>query len=247
MQDIEPILPIIALVAAIVALAATLVFIFAQRSVNQGLRDSIRDVKKQADALNRALSEAEETIGTMEEKLDKLEDAQKNATLALADARKAATAAAFVPTRTAEPKPVVTDEMRYREFIAAYNDFRASLDALGLNAVKAQDAFYAKWHVRGLSCTNYEARMSDPALAPVFAAQESARDAQYLAYPLADDRYAVVPNAGDYTDGLHAQAGGKEAFRSNYDGRTAENLIVLRPAIFSPVNVIAEPGELRLG
>lgn len=149
------------------------------------------------------------------------------------------------------PAPVITDDMRWHDFVDAYNALRAkSKELAGSMALrKDRQAFQQHYGLIGLSCTNSDARMADPSVAPVFAEQALA-SADFWAYPMPDGsgRYAVVPTSmHPYTSEFHRQGGGAEAFASRYAGGTCQTLTVLRPAIFSrTLGEIEQKGELRL-
>lgn len=235
---------IIALAAGGLALVLALALFYLHIQQNSALKRTKSDLRAQAAETKRLRSRLE----TQQKTIDGLAKA-----LAAQDARPAAAPAAPVMPASAPqpaPEPAITDEMRYRDFVAAYNELRAKSKAMSGSMALRKDrqAFFQRYGLIGLSCTNSEARMTDAALAPVFA-EQPLQSADFWAYPMPDGsgRYAVVPSAHPYTSELHRQGGGAEAFASRYAGGTCQNITVLRPAIFSSsLAEIEEKGELRL-
>ena len=204
--------------------------------------------KKRADKLQQQLDAQANTIDELVAAMTAL----KNQTTAPAPAPVRPAPVRPAPVRPAEPAPapVITEEMRWRDFVAAYNALRAKSAAMGGNMAVRNDriAFQKKYDIIGISCTNSSVRVTDASIAPVFA-EQSLTMANYWAYPLPDGsgRYAVVPSAHDYSSGFHREGGGKEVFDSNYTNGSYQNIIVDRPAIFShTLNEIESIGRLRL-
>lgn len=205
--------------------------------------------KKRADKLQQQLDAQANTIDELVAAMTAL----KNQTTAPAPAPVRPAPVRPAPVRPAEPAPapVITEEMRWRDFVDAYNALRAkSKEMAGSMALrKDRQAFQQRFGLIGLSCTNSDARMADPGIAPIFT-EQSLASADFWAYQLPDGsgRYAVVPTSmHPYTSEFHRQGGGAEAFASRYAGGTCQNITVLRPAIFArSLTAIEQKGELRL-
>lgn len=214
---------------------------------------------------NGAVKRAQSDLGREKKRADKLQqqlDAQANTidelVATVTALKNQTTAPAPAPARPAPPRPVapapapvITEEMRWRDFVDAYNALRAkSKEMAGSMALrKDRQAFQQRFGLIGLSCTNSDARMADPGIAPIFT-EQSLASADFWAYQLPDGsgRYAVVPTSmHPYTSEFHRQGGGAEAFASRYAGGTCQNITVLRPAIFArSLTAIEQKGELRL-
>ena len=136
--------------------------------------------------------------------------------------------------------------MRYEAFIKAYNERRiAAAGATGLAVRNIRDDFINEYQLRGISCANDLARMQQPGMPAAFAEQGIGR-ADFWAYALPGGRYAVVPSFREYTQELHAQGGGSDAFDSNFRGTSSHNITVLRPAIFQGLTTVEQKGQLQL-
>ena len=199
---------------------------------------------------NGATKRAQADLGREKKRVAALEQ-QLDAQASTIEGLVAAVTALKNPPAAPAPAPVITDDMRWHDFVDAYNALRAkSKELAGSMALrKDRQAFQQHYGLIGLSCTNSDARMADPSVAPVFAEQALA-SADFWAYPMPDGsgRYAVVPTSmHPYTSEFHRQGGGAEAFASRYAGGTCQNITVLRPAIFArSLTAIEQKGELRL-
>ena len=229
-----------------VALLLALVLLGLHVQQNGAVKRAQADLRKQ----KKTVEQLQQQVGAQANTIDELVatvTALKNQTTAPAPAP-----VRPAPVRPAEPAPapVITEEMRWRDFVDAYNALRAKSAAMGGNMAVRNDriAFQKKYNIIGISCTNSSIRVTDASIAPVFA-EQTLTMANYWAYPLPDGsgRYAVVPSAHDYSSGFHREGGGKEVFDSNYTNGSYQNIIVDRPAIFShTLNEIESIGRLRL-
>lgn len=233
-----------ALAVAVVALIITIAAFFTQRGPIQEARYDVKALKKELAAAKKENEGNAELIEQMKEQIARLEAAQDNAAVAMETMRRAAPAS--VAPALATPAPVITDEMRYCDFVAAYNERRAAAAAAGdeFDRIDIRDAFLQEFHLRGLACANATERMQNPAL-PIAFAETPAANADFWAFSLTEGRYAVVPSFGDYTQDTHTQ-GGRDAFASDYTSGSCHTVIVDRPAVFQGLSTIEEKGQLRL-
>lgn len=136
----------------------------------------------------------------------------------------------------------------WKPFIQKYND----LSSNKTSSYKSRDAFkqfYQQNNIEFFNCINSEARLSFPYLATEFKTVPTSIGS-YLALPLKNSLYAVVPNLKDaYEYHLHETAGMKEVFESNYEKGSYNKIIVKRPAIFDYTNdiwTLKKRGEIKL-
>ena len=110
--------------------------------------------------------------------------------------------------------------------------------------------FLQEFSVLGISCANYEERMSNPDAPPRYVELDAVR-ADYWVMQVKGELYAVVPNAKLTYDSAHHVAGAmKDVFASNFaSGRTYRRIQVIIPALFSRLNggwSVAKQGRLDL-
>ncbi len=135
-------------------------------------------------------------------------------------------------------------------FLENYNSL-SSMNLSGFEDKKVRMEFIAKYKIKAFSCVNYDERMRQPNVDPVFLDAETTAGGKYWAMKLANQElYYVVPNPkGTYESQLHGTGGMKEAFRSNYQEGSYEHIEALQPAEFSYLNGhwnILKPGKIRL-
>ena len=140
-----------------------------------------------------------------------------------------------------------TEQAKVERFKSGYN---ALLGGRGIAGRDARKRFLQEFSVLGISCTNYEERMSNPDALPRYAELDAMR-ADYWAMQVKGELYAVVPNAKLTYDSAHHAAGAmKVAFASNFaSGHTYGRIQVERPALFSRLNggwSVAKQGRLNL-
>lgn len=193
-------------------------------------------VKAQSDEIKRLRGE----IDVLKESIKRAEAAT---TVPKEAAPKIAPVRAAAPKETAPPAPTIADE--YGEFVAEYNALQKKT---GLEARTAKQDFIKKFAVKAFNCTNFEARMNDPALAPVFSDAESPAMGRYWAYAVRGDIFAVVPNINPYEAQNHTAGAMGEVFASNFaNGSTYRSIAVVKPALFKGEWQLDERGELKLG
>ena len=110
-------------------------------------------------------------------------------------------------------------------FIDAYN----SLSSSG-NFRQARDEFITRFKARGFSCKNFYERTNQPSITPVFEDSSSPQVGNYLAIPLKDNKYAVLPNIMTYNENDHGAM--DYVFKSNFDGSVYSKISVKSAAIF---------------
>ena len=148
--------------------------------------------------------------------------------------------------RTAPAAPAVPSwETRARTFAAAYNQFLQT-KVSGMGARNLKERFLQEHQIVGFSCVNYEDRMSNPDIQPLFQINENQKEAHYWACPLGGNLYAVVPNSREYEMQKHTTVGYGKVFRSNYAGGVYHSITVIQPAIFREL-VLQQQGQLQLG
>ena len=138
---------------------------------------------------------------------------------------------------------------RMEEIKQAYN----SLNVIG-NASeqrRARNDFIRKYQVVGLICTNSQARMGNPSLAPEFGDAGSPQQGDLWAAPLGKPPlYAVMPRQGlNYEHQRNESGGLGEIFDSNFEGGTYARIELLYLAIFQRGGggwVSSKKGQIRL-
>ena len=127
----------------------------------------------------------------------------------------------------------------------------SSNNTVGYEVKKARTDFIAKYKIKAFSCANFNERVYQLNLDPIFRDVVSPLSGDYWAVKFSrEDAYYVVPNPkGTYEAQLHSTGGMKEAFSSNYQGGSYEHVEVLQTAEFSCMNGcwnILKPGKIRL-
>lgn len=95
-----------------------------------------------------------------------------------------------------------------------------------------RDEFVQKYSVRAFSCTNFEARMSEPIPPPQFGESENI-SSEYWAINYKGSVFLVLPNVRQYTNNHHTARAMGEVFESNFEaGKTYKKIFVQQPAFF---------------
>ena len=140
----------------------------------------------------------------------------------------------------------LTIEDEYRPFVDEYNEIQRATD-LSISEIKEKRKEFAqRYAVQSFTCSNHQQRMNNPSL-PLEFADESLVKANFWAYKLSDRTYAVVPNVRVYEESAHTSGGMGKIYDSNYStGKSYNNIIVERPAIFGEGWFLKEKGKIIL-
>lgn len=145
------------------------------------------------------------------------------------------------PPVQVQAQPSLHDKLK--DFI---EDFNALADFKGVEYRKRREEFFAKYQIKGFTCQNFNERMNNPNLEPVFESLPNPINCDYWAYEISSDKFAVVPNIKDYNENCHIPRAMIEVFNSNFAGGIYANIRVLNPAIFNGMWHLDEKGELVL-
>ncbi len=146
-------------------------------------------------------------------------------------------------TMTASPKTVYTPRTQRatntintpknisagEDFLRDYNIWQSKTDGFEKN--NARKDFIAKYKVRYFNCVNYNERMNQPQLPPIF--EESSASGDYWAIQTAENTFKVVPNVKSYNDNYHVARAMCELFDSNFDAGNYVNIQLERAAEFT--------------
>lgn len=154
---------------------------------------------------------------------------------------------------SAAPRQRVQEPVRQSPldiFLAEYNAL-SHQDLHGYNGKQARTAFVQKYTIRAFACTNYDERMRQPGLQPLYADVSTPMGGPYWAVRLPQqENYVVVPNLTlNYENQVHIVGGMKEAFLSNYQQGSYAHIEVIQAADFGYANghwTILRPGRIRL-
>ena len=115
------------------------------------------------------------------------------------------------------------------DFLRDYNIWQSKTD--GFEKINARKDFIAKYKVRYFNCVNYNERMNQPKLPPIF--EESPASGDYWAIQTAGNIFKVVPNVKSYNDNYHVARAMCEVFDSNFDAGNYSNIQLERAAEFT--------------
>ena len=115
------------------------------------------------------------------------------------------------------------------DFLRDYNIWQSKTD--GFEKINARKDFIAKYKVRYFNCVNYNERMNQPKLPPIF--EESPASGDYWAIQTAGNIFKVVPNVKSYNDNYHVARAMCEVFDSNFDSGNYSNIQLERAAEFT--------------
>ena len=115
------------------------------------------------------------------------------------------------------------------DFLRDYNIWQSKTD--GFEKINARKDFIAKYKVRYFNCVNYNERMNQPKLPPIF--EESSASGEYWAIQTAGNIFKVVPNVKSYNDNYHVARAMCEVFDSNFDVGNYSNIQLERAAEFT--------------
>lgn len=223
---------LLAIIALVVALGK------ADKKAQKRVKETLQKQNARIDQQEAALSDLEKRLEQAEARIAQ-QGRQVEAT------RPAVQMAAPMP-QTAPAAPAVPSwETRARKFAAAYNQFLQT-KVTGMGARNLKERFLQEYQIVGFSCVNYEDRMSNPDIQPLFQINENQKEAHYWACPLGGNLYAVVPNSREYEMQKHTTVGYGKVFHSNYAGGVYHSITVIQPAIFREL-VLQRPGQLQLG
>ena len=117
----------------------------------------------------------------------------------------------------------------------------------GFEFTEAKRNFIQMFNVKTFSCKNYEERIRNPKLQPIFGIDSTPVDGGFLAHQIGNDLYEVVPNLKVYANEHHVQATMRDFFDSNFTpGQTYRNISVIKPALVTAAWQVKSKGELRL-
>lgn len=115
------------------------------------------------------------------------------------------------------------------DFLRDYNIWQSKTD--GFEKINARKDFIAKYKVRYFNCVNYNERMNQPKLPPIF--EESSASGDYWAIQTAGNIFKVVPNVKSYNDNYHVARAMCEVFDSNFNSGNYSNIQLERAAEFT--------------
>lgn len=115
------------------------------------------------------------------------------------------------------------------DFLRDYNIWQSKTDGFEKN--NARKDFIAKYKVRYFNCVNFNERMNQPKLPPIF--EESSASGEYWAIQTAENIFKVVPNVKSYNDNYHVARAMCEVFDSNFDAGNYSNIQLERAAEFT--------------
>ena len=115
------------------------------------------------------------------------------------------------------------------DFLRDYNIWQSKTDGFEKN--NARKDFIAKYKVRYFNCVNFNERMNQPKLPPIF--EESSASGDYWAIQTAGNIFKVVPNVKSYNDNYHVARAMCEVFDSNFDAGNYSNIQLERAAEFT--------------
>ena len=223
---------LLAIIALVVALGK------ADKKAQKRVKETLQKQSARIDQQEAALSNLKKQLEQAEARIAQ-QGRQVEAT------RPAVQMAAPMP-QTAPAAPAVPSwETRARKFAEAYNQFLQT-KVTGMGARNLKERFLQEYQIVGFSCVNYEDRMSNPDIQPLFQINENQKEAHYWACPLGGNLYAVVPNSREYEMQKHTTVGYGKVFHSNYAGGVYHSITVIQPAIFREL-VLQRPGQLQLG
>ena len=223
---------LLAIIALVVALGK------ADKKAQKRVKETLQKQNARIDQQEAALSNLKKQLEQAEARI-----AQQGRQV---EATRPAVQMAAPMHQTAPAAPAVPSwETRARTFAAAYNQFLQT-KVSGMGARNLKERFLQEYQIVGFSCVNYEDRMSNPDIQPLFQINENQKEAHYWACPLGGNLYAVVPNSREYEMQKHTTVGYGKVFRSNYAGGVYHSITVIQPAIFREL-VLQRPGQLRLG
>lgn len=158
-----------------------------------------------------------------------------------------------VPMLEPEPEPELEPELEEESppivrFLEAYSEANDVADTALQKARFA--SLLVEFSVKRFTCTNPEARKTDPNAPPTF---ETRDEGDFWAIEKEDgsDDYYVIPNpAIPYSEERHRLCGMKEAFASNYqEGKTYTHMEIEAPARFNLMGSLwapQRPGKIVL-
>ena len=115
------------------------------------------------------------------------------------------------------------------DFLRDYNIWQSKTDGFEKN--NARKDFIAKYKVKYFNCVNFNERMNQPKLPPIF--EESSASGEYWAIQTAENIFKVVPNVKSYNDNYHVARAMCEVFDSNFDAGNYSNIQLERAAEFT--------------
>ncbi len=148
-------------------------------------------------------------------------------------------------TMTASPKTVYTPRTQRatntintpknisagEDFLRDYNIWQSKTDGFEKN--NARKDFIAKYKVRYFNCVNYNERINQPDLSPIFEENDSAQTSDYWAIPISGNTFKVVPNVKNYNKNYHLARAMGDVFDSNFSGGKYSNIQVEKAAEFT--------------
>lgn len=212
------------------------------------LKTELATLAREIKADRERLERNERKLALLNGRLEKLEKTYSGRDVVFAAPREkkiAAHSAASAATRnatakTADSRPTMAlgsgaakSGVSGFKFVDAYNAIYAEGKS-SFEMRRAREDFLRTFKVRAFGCVNYEARMENTALAPVFRDAPSPAEGNFWAMPVQGDKYAVLPNQKlNYEGQIHETGGMKEAFKSNFGGGTYAHIRAVKPAVFS--------------
>lgn len=113
-----------------------------------------------------------------------------------------------------------------------------------------REEFISRYNIQGFSCVNAGERVNNLIKEVVFQNVDSVVSGIYWAKSIAGIKYEVVPNPRiTYDETLHYYGGMKEAFISQFNGGTYNNIQVIEPAQFQKLNgkwILLKQGRIQL-
>ncbi len=133
------------------------------------------------------------------------------------------------------------------DFLKDYNVVLSKTD--GYEKQSARKNFIAKYNVRFFNCVNFNERMNNPNVEPVFEENSAAQRGDYWAIPISGNTFKVVPNVNSYTENYHVARAMGAVFDSNYINGSYSNIQLERAAEFTNSGqnwILTKKGKLIL-
>ena len=225
----------------------------AQQQMSGELHGEMAKNRREREKLHKEIKELTNRLEQAQTEKAQFEKIAANATNATKSAPESA-AQPLAPPPVADDADdfILTnvDDETIRRIVRDYNELRAlRVGGDRQEMSDKEEAFINNYSVEYVVCKNAAERLNVSGMPPQFAFSEVGRKASYWAARLSNGVYAFMPSphmevydaAGHETNGL------KEAFVSNYGGRSYKNIELVEPAIINGKTCrLLEKGKLNL-
>lgn len=150
----------------------------------------------------------------------------------------------YAPPSSPPPPP----PEKFKAFVDDFNKLVQQISTIGdpFEAKKISNEFMHRYQIKDFSCSNFEARVSEPVPPPQF---NISKNGDFWAYEYEPGTFAVVPSitVRNYRDNYHNQRAMGDVFDSNFEtSKTYNKIFVNRPAIFKGMWNLSKKGNLEL-